>query len=64
MPKLSRVPDVGAEILRLLLVIFGAAVGFQIGSRIQTDSPGLLLGIFDATTVGVIIGAGLGFSIG
>ncbi len=62
MPRISRVPDVGTEILRLLLVVFGAAVGFQIGSH--ADNPGLLLGVFDATAVGVIVGAGLGFSIG
>jgi uncharacterized protein YacL len=30
----------------------------------QGDHPGLLLGVFDATTVGVIVGAGLGFSLG
>ncbi len=64
MPRLSHVPDVGAEVLRLLLVVFGAAVGFQLGSRYQVDNPGLLLGVFDATTVGVIVGAGLGYSLG
>lgn len=64
MPKLSRVPDIGAEVLRLLLVVFGAAVGFEIGSRVQQDDPSLLLGVFDAMTVGVIVGAGLGFSLG
>ena len=64
MTKLSRVPDIGAEVLRLLLVVFGAAVGFEIGSRVQQDDPSLLLGVFDAMTVGVIVGAGLGFSLG
>ena len=29
MPRISRVPDVGAEILRLLLVVFGVAVGYS-----------------------------------
>jgi uncharacterized protein YacL len=63
-PRISRVPDVGAEILRLLLVVFGVAFGFQIGSAVQQDNPERLLGVFDATAVGVIVGAGLGFSIG
>jgi len=63
-PRISRVPDVGAEVLRLLLVVFGVAVGFQVGSNVQQDNPDKLLGVFDATSVGLIVGAGLGFSIG
>ena len=64
MPRLSQVPDVGAEVLRLFLVIFGAAVGFQVGSRLQSDYPGQILGVFDVTTASVIVGAGLGYSVG
>ena len=52
----------GAEVLRLLLVVFGVAVGFQVGSNVQQDNPDKLLGVFDATSVGLIVGAGLGFS--
>lgn len=64
MQRLSRVPDVGTEVLRLLLVVFGAALGFEIGSVVQRENPGQLLGVLDATTAGVIVGAGLGYSIG
>lgn len=64
MARISRVPDIGAEVLRLLLVVFGAAVGFQVGTRLQTDNPGRILGVFDVTTASVIVGAGLGYSLG
>jgi uncharacterized protein YacL len=62
--RLSQVPDVGVEILRLLLVVFGAAIGYQVGVALQAQDPDLALGVFDAKMVGVIIGAGLGYSIG
>jgi uncharacterized protein YacL len=62
--RLSRVPDVGAEVLRLLLVVFGSAVGFQVGTRLQADNPGNILGVFDVTTASVIVGAGIGYSLG
>lgn len=64
MPRFSHVPDVGAEVLRLLLVVFGAAIGFEIGSLVQAENPEELLGVFDASMVGVIVGAGLGYSLG
>ncbi|HPE13184.1 MAG: TRAM domain-containing protein [Actinobacteria bacterium] len=64
MPRLSRVPDLGAEVLRLLLVVFGAAVGFQVGTGLQADNPGRILGLFDVTVASVIVGAGLGYSLG
>jgi uncharacterized protein YacL len=46
------------------LVVIGAAVGFQIGTRLQADNPGQVLGMFDVTTWSVIVGAGLGYSLG
>lgn len=64
MQRLSRVPDVGTEVLRLLLVVFGAALGFEIGAVVQRENPGQLLGVLDATAAGVIVGAGVGYSIG
>lgn len=62
-PRLARVPDLAAEILRLLLVIAGAALGHQVGVALAGDG-GAVLGVFDAPTVGVIVGAGLGYSLG
>lgn len=44
--------------------MFAAAVGFQVGSHLQTDNPGRILGLFDVTTAAVIVGAGLGYSLG
>lgn len=64
MPHLTRVPDVGAEALRLLLVVFGAVLGYEVGARIQAANPELTLGTFGITALGVIIGAGLGYSVG
>lgn len=64
MPRLSRVPDVGAETLRLLLVIFGAVVGFEIGARIEAANPNVSLGVLSATVVCVVVGAGIGYSLG
>lgn len=64
MPRISRVSDIGAETLRLLLVVFGAVIGFEVGSRLETSSPDLRVGVFTVTVVCVIIGAGLGYSLG
>ncbi len=64
MARLSRVPDTGAETLRLLLVIFGAVVGFEIGSRIEADNSGVSLGFLSVTVVCVVVGAGVGYSLG
>jgi uncharacterized protein YacL len=62
--RLSRVPDVGAEALRLLLVIFGAVVGFEIGTWIEQGDGSVSLGVLSVTAVCVVIGAGLGYSLG
>lgn len=64
MPHLTRVPDVGAEALRLLLVVFGAVLGYEIGSNLEQANPELALGSLGITAVGVIVGAGIGYSIG
>lgn len=64
MPRLTRVPDVGAEVLRLLIVVFGAALGAQIGSRLQQSNPDFALGGFDLTALCVVVGAGVGYSAG
>lgn len=51
------------ETLRVLVVIFGAAVGMQVAQSITTTSQPVL-GVLTAPMVGVIVGAGLGYSLG
>jgi uncharacterized protein YacL len=55
---------VGAEALRLLLVVFGAVAGYEFGRRLQEANPDLTLGSLGITALGVVIGAGLGYSVG
>lgn len=64
MPKLSRVPDAGAEVLRLLVVLFGAVLGFEIGSRVEQADDSVVLGFLSTTALFVIVGAGIGYSLG
>lgn len=64
MPKLSRVPDAGAEVLRLLVVLFGAVLGFEIGSRLEQNGESVVLGFLSTTALFVIVGAGIGYSLG
>jgi uncharacterized protein YacL len=58
------VPDAGAEFLRLLVVLFGAVVGFQIGSMLEASGQTVVLGFLNTTALLVIVGAGLGYSLG
>ena len=64
MPKLSRVPDAGAEVLRLLVVLFGAVLGFEIGSRLEQTDEAVVLGFLSTTALFVVVGAGIGYSLG
>lgn len=52
------------EALRILVVIFGAALGLQIARALSDDSDGMVLGFLTAPMIGVIVGAGLGYSLG
>jgi uncharacterized protein YacL len=63
-PKLSRVPDAGAEVLRLLVVLFGAVLGFEIGSRLEQNGESVVLGFLSTTALFVVVGAGIGYSLG
>ena len=53
-----------AEVLRVLIVVFGAAVGLQIAQSVTTTPDRPVLGILTAPLIGVIVGAGLGYSLG
>jgi uncharacterized protein YacL len=52
------------EVLRVLVVIFGAAVGLQLARAINSDPEVEVLGLLTAPMVGVVVGAGLGYSLG
>jgi uncharacterized protein YacL len=50
------------ELFRLLVVSFAAGVGYEIASAIAGPEP--VLGPFNGVAVGVVIGCGLGYSLG
>lgn len=60
----QRSDSVVAEVLRILIVVFGAAVGLQLAQSLVTDPNAAVLGVLTAPMVGVIVGAGLGYSLG
>lgn len=62
--KRSSSPSVFAEVLRVLVVVFGAAVGLQLAQSLTTSPDRPVLGVLTAPLLGVIIGAGLGYSLG
>ena len=64
---MSRTPirrSIVSEILRLLVVLFGVGAGSQIALAIDPNGTTPVLGILTAPIVGVIVGAGLGYSLG
>lgn len=64
-PKLQSVPSVAVELLRLLVVIAGASLGFEIGRRLGSDvASSSVVSSFGPELFGAIIGAGLGYSLG
>lgn len=64
-PKLQGVPSVAVEFLRLLVVIVGAAVGFDLGRRLGSDvATSAVIAPFGPALFGGIVGAGLGYSLG
>src|SRR3982751_4586312 len=57
-----RTPTFVLEALRLLVVVFFAGAGYQIGSSVDTSTK--VLGTLNGTAVGLIIGSGLGYVLG
>jgi uncharacterized protein YacL len=55
-------PGVVVEVLRLCVVVFFAGVGYFVAQ--VSDHPGLKVGPFEATGVGIILGAGVGYVLG
>ncbi len=62
-PRLTRVPSLAVEALRLLVVVFGAAVGYLVVQHTPALE-GTALGALDSAAVGVVVGAGLGYVVG
>lgn len=52
------------EVLRVLVVLFGAAVGLQIARTVSPDPESFVLGALTAPMIGIIIGGGVGYSVG
>jgi len=50
------------ELLRLLVVVFGAGIGHSLGRGLSPT--GSILGPFDGTAVGVLVGSGAGYVLG
>jgi uncharacterized protein YacL len=50
------------EILRLLVVVFCAGIGYEVAHHLDSDKT--VLGPFNGVVVGVIVGSGLGYVIG
>lgn len=50
------------EALRLIVIVFGAGIGHQVGSSFTAT--GSVLGPFDGTVVGILVGTGVGYVLG
>lgn len=53
----------GLELLRFVVVLAGAAIGYGFGTQLADDGD-VALGALNAPTLGLVIGAGLGYSMG
>src|SRR3954447_18089919 len=56
-----RTPTLVLELLRLLVIVFFAGAGYQIGDGVGTAN---VLGALNGTAVGLILGTGLGYVLG
>jgi uncharacterized protein YacL len=60
--RAPRTPYAVLELLRLLVVVFFAGAGYQVGSSVDPEGP--VLGALNGTAVGLVIGSGLGYVLG
>jgi uncharacterized protein YacL len=58
----KRAPSGVVDVLRLLVVVFFAGLGYQVARRVDSDAS--VLGPFNGVMVGVIVGSGLGYVLG
>ncbi|MDZ7578896.1 MAG: hypothetical protein U0904_12085 [Candidatus Nanopelagicales bacterium] len=64
MGRLKRPPSRVVETLRFLVVVLCAAIGWQIARSISGGSDAPILGWLNGPTLGLVIGAGFGYSAG
>jgi uncharacterized protein YacL len=57
-----RTPPAVLEALRLLVVVFFAGAGYQVGAAVAPARP--VLGALNGTAVGLVLGSGLGYVLG
>ena len=57
-----RTPYAVLEALRLLVVVFFAGAGYQLGASVDGGAP--VLGALNGTAVGLLLGSGLGYVLG
>ncbi len=60
--RMPRTPYAVLEALRLLVVVFFAGAGYQIGSSVDPERP--VLGALNGTAVGLVLGSGFGYVLG
>lgn len=63
-PHLSRVPSVAVELLRFVLMLFGAAVGYASADALGARHGSPVLGLLDGFWLGTFVGCGLFYSFG
>jgi uncharacterized protein YacL len=61
-PGRVRTPPAVLEVLRLLVVVFFAGAGYQVGTTV--DPQRAVLGALNGTAVGLVLGSGLGYVLG
>jgi uncharacterized protein YacL len=58
----QRTPYAVVEVLRLLVVVFFAGAGYQVGVSVGDGRP--VLGALNGTALGLVVGSGLGYVLG
>ena len=62
--RLTRVPSVAVEALRLIVVVLGAGIGYQVADRLGALPRETVLGGFSGLWLGAILGAMAGYVLG
>ncbi|MFN8168912.1 MAG: hypothetical protein U0S36_09025 [Candidatus Nanopelagicales bacterium] len=62
--RLTRVPSVVVEALRLIVVVFGAGIGYEVADRLGAVPREGVLGPFSGLWLGAIVGAMAGYVVG
>ncbi len=63
MTSKKRAPTGVVDLLRLFVVLFCAAIGYQVAQHLQSDASSVL-GPFNGAAIGIIVGSGVGYVIG